>query len=194
MQIIVRDELIRDIMNELQMKKMIYLEAPCGRGKTVILRQLEEKLGKEVCRFLHTSEINGMGFATVSGKAQKKEAQPRYFLIDNLGEWVVSGQMELLMSFVQNQQPECKYIMAGRIQLPPQLLPYKLTSQITIYGKNRLRYSEKELNSICAYSYEGHREQIRSLYELCHGMPLFMAVTEGLLEGEATNDKSTPSQ
>lgn len=193
MHIVIRDELIRDVLNELQKKRMIYLEAPCGWGKTVILRQLQEKVGEEDCMFLHSASIDGMSFMTDGNKMQKESVQPKIFLVDNLGEWVASGRIELLMSFIQIQHPECKYILAGRIPLPPQLLPYKLTSQISIYGKSRLRYSEKELNSICAMSYEGHREQIRSLYEICHGMPLFMTVAEGLLEGADANDKSTPS-
>lgn len=194
MHIIMRNELIQDILNELKKRKIIYLEAPCGWGKTVLLHQLEEAIGKETCTFIHNSDIAKMNFLEDVNKGQKKNEQQKIFLVDNLGEWVLSGNIELLENDIQSQSPECRYILAGRIPLPAQLLPYKLTSQISIYGKNRLRYTNKELNYICAHSYEGHREQIRRLYEMCHGMPLFLTVAEGILEGAVTNDKSTSTK
>ncbi|MGN1180555.1 MAG: hypothetical protein ACI4SD_05005 [Suilimivivens sp.] len=189
-----RNELIHDILNELKKKKIIYLEAPCGWGKTVLLHQLEETIGRENCTFIHSSDIIKMNFMTDMNKVQKKNGEPKIFLVDNLGEWVVSGNIELLVNDIQNRSPECRYILAGRVPLPAQLLPYKLTSQIGIYEKNKLKYSDKELNDICPNSFQGNREQIRDLYEACHGMPLFLAVAEGFLEGEITDDKSTASQ
>lgn len=194
MHMILRDELIHDILSELEERKIIYLEAPCGWGKTVLLNQIEEAIGRENCTFIHSADIAKMNFMTDRNNVQEKNDQPKTYLVDNLGEWVVSGNIELLVTYMQNQSPECKYILAGRIPLPAQLLPYKLTSQIAIYGKNKLRYSDKELNHICSNSYKGLREQIRSLYEICKGMPLFLAVAEGFLEGAVANDKSTTSQ
>ena len=194
MHIIIRNELIHDILSELKKRKIIYLEAPCGWGKTVLLHQLEEAIGRENCTFIHNSDIAKMNFMTDMNKVQKKNGQPKIFLVDNLGEWVVSGNIELLVNHIQNQSPECRYILAGRIPLPAQLLPYKLTSQVAIYGKNRLAYSDKELGDICANHYQGHREQIRGLYETCRGMPLFLTVAENFLEGMIADDKSTTSQ
>ena len=188
MQMIMREELICDILNELKNKKMIYLEAPCGWGKTVLLHQLEEKLGREICTFIHSSEITRMNFMMDMNKEQKKGSHSEIFLVDNLGEWVISGNIELLMDYIQKQRPESKVILAGRVPLPSQLLPYKLTSQISIYGKNKLRYTGKEINEMCSHNYKGHGEQIRSLYEICQGMPLFLAVAVGYLEGAVTND------
>ena len=94
MHIVIRDELIRDVLNELQKKRMIYLEAPCGWGKTVTLRQLQEKIGEEDCMFLHSASIDGMSFMTDGNKMQKESVQPKIFLVDNLGEWVASGRIE----------------------------------------------------------------------------------------------------
>ena len=145
MHIIMRNELIHDILSELKKKKMIYLEAPCGWGKTVLLHQLEEAIGRENCTVIRSADIE-MNLMTDTNKEQKENGEPKIFLVDNLGEWVVSGSIELLVNAIQNQSQECRYIFAGRIPLPAQLLPYKLTYQITIYGKNRLAYSEKERN------------------------------------------------
>ena len=194
MHTIIRNELIHDILSELKKKKMIYLEAPCGWGKTVLLHQLEEAIGRENCTFIRSADIAKMNLMTDTNKVQKKNGQSKIFLADNLGEWVVSGNIELLVNDMQNRGPECRYILAGRIPLPAQLLPYKLTSQIGIYDKSKLRYSDKELNDICTNSLQGYREQIVSLYEVSQGMPLFLAVAEGFLEGAITDDESTASQ
>lgn len=189
MHIIIRNELIHDILSELKKRKIIYLEAPCGWGKTVLLHQLEEAIGRENCTFIYHSDIARVNLIPDVNKAQKKNSRHQIFLVDNLGEWVVSGKIELLVNHIQNQSPECRYILAGRIPLPAKLLPYKLTSQVAIYGKGRLAYSDKELGDICANHDQGHREQIRGLYETCHGMPLFLAVAENFLEGMIADDK-----
>lgn len=187
MQIIMRNELIHDISDNLKKNKIIYLEAPCGWGKTTLLYQLEEAMGRQRCTFIHNSEITRMKFMMDMNKPQGKEGESRIFLVDNMGEWVVSGNIGMLMDYIRNEEPESRFVMAGRIPLPSQLLPYKLTSQIKIYGKDRLKYSVDELNAICANKYKENKEQLKDLYEICHGMPLFLAVAEGFLEG-AVND------
>lgn len=188
MQIVQREELIHNILNELKNKKMVYLEAPCGWGKTVLLHQLEESIGRDNCMFIHSSEITRMNFMADKSMGTAKDKRSEILLVDNLGEWVISGNIELLVNYIQKQKPDSKLILAGRIPLPAQLLPYKLASQVSIYGKNKLKYSDSELDTFCSKGYKGKREQFMELYELCHGMPLFLAVAEGLLEGAVIND------
>ena len=111
-------------------------------------------------------------------------------MVDNLGDWVISGTIELLVNFIQCQH-ESRFVMAGRIPLPSQLLPYKLTSQINIYGKSKLQYSAEEVMEMYSGHYKGSKELFNDFYDLCHGMPLFMAVAQGFLEGVTNDEAST---
>ena len=118
MHVIMRNELIHDILNELKKRKIIYLKAPCGWGKTVLLHQLEETVGSGKCAFIHHSEMNGQTQMMDMNKVRDKKEQSKIFLIDDLEEWVISGKMELLVNDIRNQSPERRYILAGRIPLP----------------------------------------------------------------------------
>lgn len=188
MQIMTRDCLIQDILGDLRRRKMVYLQAPCGWGKTVLLHQLEEHIGRERCTFIHNAEMIRNHWGMEHAYDLDSDSRDEIFLVDNLGEWVMAGNMDLLLNYIQNQKPESKLVLAGRIPLPAQLLPYKITSQISIYNKNHLKYSEKELDTIFGKEYKGDREQMREMYEICQGMPLFLAVAEGVLEGALIND------
>lgn len=188
MQMIIRKELIELIYKDLQEKKIIYLSAPCGWGKTVLLQQIADFLrsGREECMFLNTQEEVGQGLVPATHPKDETEKEAHIFLVDNLEEWLMSGRMEALMNHIHIGRKENKFILGGRIPLPAQLVPYKICSQISIYGRDKLKYSREELDQMCDGLSRGNsREQLRSMYEVCGGMPLLLAVAGDLLEEEA---------
>ena len=177
---IIREDLLKDISIDLKKYKIIYLEAPCGWGKTTLLCQLEEQLKKMSCSFIYNSEIERMKYTTESVIERKENM---IFLVDNLGEWVISGNIDRLVEYIETADIDSRFVMAGRIPLPAQLLPYKLTSQVKIYGKEKLKFSIKEIMHICDTQSKNEKAQFEELYEISQGMPLFMTVARGYLEG-----------
>ncbi|MBQ6886990.1 MAG: hypothetical protein IJN54_05715 [Lachnospiraceae bacterium] len=179
MQMIMRNELIDEIRKELKKSKIIYIEAPCGWGKTVLLEQLHENFGKEQCTFVHNSEILKMELPTLNNDNAQREER-KIYLVDNLGDWVISGNFSRLMDYIREADTESRFVLAGRIPLPAELLPYKLTSQITLYNKEKLKFTAKELDAISSLYYNANRKLVSKLYEICNGMLLFMAVATGI--------------
>jgi len=179
MQMIMRNELIDEISKELKKSKIIYVEAPCGWGKTVLLEQLQETFGKEQCIFVHNSEILKMELTTLNNDNAQREER-KIYLVDNIEDWVISGNFSRLMDYIREADTESRFVLAGRIPLPAELLPYKLTSQITLYNKERLKFTTKELDIISSLYYNANRKLVSKLYETCDGMLLFMAVATGI--------------
>lgn len=188
MQMILREELIREILSELENVKIVYLEAPCGWGKTILLHQLEQTLGKSRCRFVHGIDVVRMELMENKNRLQQQGGWTEVLLIDNLGEWLVSGNMDLLLNYIQRGGEQTKFVLAGRMPLPPQLLYYKMMSQVTIYNKKKLQYSQKELGRMCVDNGICEGEQIKELYEICQGMPLFLTVAGGFIKGAVRDD------
>ena len=172
MQMIQRRQLLESIRQELPNTKIVYLEAPCGWGKTVLLHQLKSELGEKNCTFLNESDLE---------KEQTKE--DRIFLVDNLGDWIISDGINRLKDLIDKMPPGCRFVLAGRIPLPSLLFPYKMTSQIRIYDKERLKFTRQEseaLYSICSDRLS--QDEWIDLYEICRGMPLFLTMAQNLLE------------
>lgn len=113
MQMIIRKGLIELIYKDLQEKKIIYLSAPCGWGKTVLLHQIADFLRsrREECVFLHTQEEVGQGLVSATHPKGETEKEAQIFLVDNLEEWLMSGRMEALMNHIHIGRKENKFIL-----------------------------------------------------------------------------------
>lgn len=183
MQIVTRNELLESICSDLKKYKFIYLQAPCGWGKTTLLKQLCERYKRGNCVLVEDT--------AVYKKTGEDEEGASLFLIDNLGDWVISGRMEKLVDYISAQTPESRFVLSGRIPVPPQLLPYKLTSQIKIYDSRTLGFSLKELIEVAKGEGDLLREdQIIRLREYSRGMPLFVAAwIVLLLQDESFNNR-----
>ena len=109
MQMIMRNELIDEISKELKKSKIIYVEAPCGWGKTVLLEQLQETFGKEQCIFVHNSEILKMELTTLNNDNAQREER-KIYLVDNIEDWVISGNFSRLMDYIREADTESRFV------------------------------------------------------------------------------------
>lgn len=164
--IIGRTGRVRALKKLLQEKRVLYLSAFFGAGKTVLLNQLAQALEGPILRF----DMGVDDWQTFAD--QVKETPECTLLIDSL-HLLDDSTAEALTTLIAGLGEGQYAVLAGRAQLPTQLQLYITTGTITILGKDYILLNEEEIRQLfLSYHVALRQEDIQWLKNVSWGWPV----------------------
>lgn len=183
----INQEIERRVLDDMDKNDVLYICAPIGWGKYVLLSNLYDKLGEKAF-WLEETEDSSLEtqleeLSQLSGR--------RIIMIPRLEKLVQRGKLESISKLLSEKKNGDVFLITAEIPFPKKLLPYILYNKVTTYGRDDLKPSTRDVGEY--FHKRGLKVDTDTLKQIekdFDNMPLCIDMLENLLLD--TNKKYSP--
>lgn len=176
---ILNPNFIQCIEKDMKTYDILYIYAPFGWGKEVVMKTIYNDLSsKDVC-WLEYKESESLEQQI----AALPKAKKRIYMIPNLEVIVEQGQQDLIWDLMSKKNNGDVFVIASSALLPAKMLPYTLLNRYISYGIEEIKPSSEDVSAYMKKrGISLSKEELFQIEKDCNNLPVYVRLLANLLE------------
>lgn len=175
---ILNPNFIQRIEKDMKIYDILYIYAPFGWEKEVVMKQIYDDLSsKDVCWLEYKESESLEQQITALPKAKK-----RIHMIPNLELIVEQGQQELIWDLLSKKNTGDVFVIASSASLPAKMLPYTILNRYISYGIEDIKPTSEVVSSYMkGKGISLAEEDLLKIEKDCDYLPLYIQLLANLM-------------
>ncbi len=175
---ILNPNFIQRIKKDMKIYDILYIYAPFGWEKEVVMKQIYDDLSsKDVCWLEYKESVSLEQQIAALPKAKK-----RIHMIPNLELIVEQGQQDLIWDLLSKKNTGDVFVIASSAFLPAKMLPYTILNRYISYGIEDIKPTSEAVSSYMkGKGISLAEEELLKIEKDCDYLPLYIQLLANLM-------------